>query len=592
MFIYKLDWLTPPITLYYQGDLIHSSITSVIISLIGYCSSIVIGLYLSVDFFKRKSPTVFYFNRYTEDSGIYALNSEGVFHNFQFITTTGATPVPIDTTYIRVIGTERSIQEYIKDNHTSLYDHWVYGLCDNGTDIKGIENLYEYDTFNQSYCIKKYYKKDDEQYYSISDDKFRWPHTDHGTSHPNKTFYGIVFESCKQDELWGEISGGRACKTETQIKDYVKNHYLRFYMVDHYPDVYNYKKPFSKYLYNIDTTLSSGSYTYNHINFNPAKIVTHDGLFFDHDVDEIGYIFDQNAQETGAYEGAYVAFYFWLKNTLVIYERTYKKIQDVLAEIEGMIDLVIFIATIINNFVADFITLRDTSHVLFELRSKNINRTEITRIIESKRRSMFIRSDPPRKKNVISPLNYYFISTKNDDKSKQLKMSSGRQKIGTSSRLMRKDQIMYQRYTGNNNILNRFLRNPGIGYSNTKQSRQLTKGGGNKSIDIYKNVRTDTQKDEDKIDKSDNFTEDNIEPAFDPFKEEKLSFGEYVYNTLFFCKKGKNSIEAYENFRMKIISEENMIQNYLDIHTINKTLQKINKEEEEENGITQQYFRK
>ena len=38
---------------------------------------------------------------------------------------------------------------------------------------------------------------------------------------------------------------------------------------------------------------------------------------------------------------------------------------------------------------------------------------------------------------------------------------------------------------------------------------------------------------------------------------------------------------------MKIISEENMIQNYLDIHTINKTLAKINKEEEEiEKSIT------
>ena len=55
----RFDWLTPPITLYYNEGLQHSSIASVIISIIGYLSSVIIGLYLSVDFFKRKNPTVF-----------------------------------------------------------------------------------------------------------------------------------------------------------------------------------------------------------------------------------------------------------------------------------------------------------------------------------------------------------------------------------------------------------------------------------------------------------------------------------------------------------------------------------------------------
>ena len=68
--------------------------------------------------------------------------------------------------------------------------------------------------------------------------------------------------------------------------------------------------------------------------------------------------------------------------------------------------------------------------------------------------------------------------------------------------------------------------------------------------------------------------------GFDSFKETKLSFLEFAYNYIFFCKKKDNSIEAYENFRMKIISEENMIQNYLDIHTLNKTVQQLAKDED------------
>ena len=34
---------------------------------------------------------------------------------------------------------------------------------------------------------------------------------------------------------------------------------------------------------------------------------------------------------------------------------------------------------------------------------------------------------------------------------------------------------------------------------------------------------------------------------------------------------------------MKIISEENLIQNYLDIHIINKTLERMNKDESGDN---------
>ena len=68
-------------------------------------------------------------------------------------------------------------------------------------------------------------------------------------------------------------------------------------------------------------------------------------------------------------------------------------------------------------------------------------------------------------------------------------------------------------------------------------------------------------------------------PSFDPFKETKLSFIEFTYNYLFICKRKENSIESYENFRMKIISEENLIQNYLDIHTLNKSIRQSTKED-------------
>ena len=575
----RFDWLTPPITLYYNGILEHTSIASVIMSLIGYLSSVVIGLYLSIDFFKRKNPTVFYFNRYVEDSGIYPLNSEMVFSNFQIDDTSGH-PFAFDSTYLRVIGTEQSIQQYAADDDTTLHDHWIYDLCDNGTDIKGIEYLYDYTTFNQSYCIKKYYKKDEDKYYKVGDANFRWPHTDHGTSHPNKTFYGLIFENCKDDRVLEEISGGsgKRCKSVEEIKEYVKGNYVRFYMIDHYPDVYNYKEPFSKYFYNIDTTLSAESYTVNHINFNPAKIVTNNGYFFDNTITEQAYMFDQNAQENGeikTYNGAYLAFYFWLKNSMFIYDRTYKRVQDVLAEIEAMIDVVIFIATIINNFISEYITLNDTAHVLFSLQSKKVNQSQINRVLQTRKRTIF-ENAPPRRNNM--PYNYYNGSSKNNEEnSERVGMESNHQRLGNSRPSRRGEQVAYQRVPNrpsNNQLVQNQSRQGNSGVTYVRGNSQMTRDRktADESIDVYKNKNAVVAKNE-KVSNLENGEDDNVIPGFDPFKETKLSLSEFTLNYLFFCRKKENTIESYENFRMKIISEENLIQNYLDIHSLNKAIQ-------------------
>ena len=590
MVLAKFDWLTPPVTLYYKGELQHTSIGSATISMIGYCSAIVIGIYLSFDFFMKSNPTVFCFNRYIEDAGNFTFNSRGVFSHFQLISTEPAFPRELDFSYIRVIGTELSIQRYLEKKNTSDNDHWIYGLCDNETDIEGIKHLYNYDTFNQSYCIKKFYKKDDKKYYPIGDKNFRWPYADKGTSNSNKTFYGLVFEDCKEDELWYEISGGKKCKNESEIHKYINNHYVRFFMIDYYPDVYNYKNPFKKYFYNIDTTLSSGSYTFNHINFNRAKIISHNGIFLDKSIEENGYIIDQNAQETGEYRGAYLAFYFWLKNKIIIYERTYKTFQDVFAEIEGMSDLIIFAATIINNFISEYVTLKDTAHVLFILRSKNINKTEIKRILQSNRRTMFLKNYPPRKNNVA--FNYYFnLNKNNNENSEKLKINNSHKRV-VSFKSNKKREILYQRVMTNktnktnktNNNKNKYIENSAnFGTSIMKRNLSTVKDRSCTPIDadVYSNLdKIESLK---KNDKEKNDAEENIMPSFDPFKEASLNFFEFAYNYVLFCKKKKNLIEAYDNFRIKIISEENMIQNYLDIYTINKTIQQITKDDGVEN---------
>ena len=178
---------------------------------------------------------------------------------------------------------------------------------------------------------------------------------------------------------------------------------------------------------------------------------------------------------------------------------------------------------------------------------------------------------------------------KKDESSGKIKLNNknnnnNNKKFVSFKKNNKKNEILYKRVMTNKTTnKTKFLENTGNLATNVvKRNPSLIKDRSSTpmDVDIYSNIEKEETPKEERVDKINNDVEENIMPTFDPFKETKLSFLEFAYNYIFFCKKKDNSIEAYENFRMKIISEENMIQNYLDIHTLNKTVQQLAKDED------------
>ena len=60
----SFDFISPRITLFYKGQLKHSSIPSVFISIISVISITILSIIFSLDFILRRNPTAFYYNRY------------------------------------------------------------------------------------------------------------------------------------------------------------------------------------------------------------------------------------------------------------------------------------------------------------------------------------------------------------------------------------------------------------------------------------------------------------------------------------------------------------------------------------------------
>jgi hypothetical protein len=344
MFFKKLDLISPPITIFYKGESSHTSIFSGILSLIVYSISTAFGIYYAVNYIKHANPQVYYYNRYVEDAGIFPMNSSSIFNFIQIIDTATNNPTPVDFDSIRIIGIEETIDIYEKNNNLLEYNHWIYGKCNNSTDLEGINDLIDFQYFTESACIRKYYNKDTKKYYDTTDQNFIWPILKYGCSHPNRTFYGIILEKCRNDSL-KILSDGRKCKSKEEIAEYIYKNSMNLKIIDNYADVVNYENPFIKYFYSVSNGLFENTFTTNHLNLNPATLITNDDLFFENSKEIGSYFFEQNEKTyKSSTSGIYVAFYFWMQNRMQYYERKYSKLQDALSDIGGLASILLTIA--------------------------------------------------------------------------------------------------------------------------------------------------------------------------------------------------------------------------------------------------------
>ena len=123
---------------------------------------------------QRKSPNAFYFNSFIEDSGIFPLNASSLFHFINIASlNNGYTNKGVDFTNFRIIGYENYFDIYLHDKNLNKFDHWLYGKCNNESDTEGIKYLINFDFFEKSACIRKYFNSIEQKYYDTWSPEFR-----------------------------------------------------------------------------------------------------------------------------------------------------------------------------------------------------------------------------------------------------------------------------------------------------------------------------------------------------------------------------------------------------------------------------------
>ena len=572
MFLKKCDFISPPITLYFKGESSHVSIYSGILSIITIIIVIIATVYYILEFIHRQSPKAYFFTRYVEDAGEFPLNSTQMFHFIQVTDPDNNQKIPLDFQAFRIIGFDDAYaDDYMNDGEIAkIKDHWIYGNCNNDSDTKGISYLITHKYFEQSACIRKYYDASKRKYFNTGEEGFRWPVIKKGCSNPERTYYGIIMQRCdKATEFIKEQ--GPECKSSSEIELIIKKSSLSFQIIDHYADMLNYEMPLTKYFYELATGFLVNHYHVQNLNFNPASMLTHNGIFFDNEVKEEAYIYTQNEKQTVTEQelnkdgkstnGCLIAIYFWMQNTLQYYERHYDRAPDVLSNIGGISSIVFQVVSILNLLVHNFIVILDTEEIALDSEQKNNKNSKKviknTRIIRKTSKLNSKKSYQPGMQSINElqqqpSSNYEEI--RNVETNYQKEISNENKKV----KLKRNSINNFKSNLDGNNMMN-----------NVQNSRGYFKSINQNYLDGNYGQKRNTQREDTTkriiIEKKEKKDENENKPL------EKQNFNWCNYlGYLICCEKTNKNMSYYKEFRARLISEENIIQNYMDAYKNNE----------------------
>ena len=574
MLLKKCDLISPSITLYFKGESSHVSVYSGILSIIVIIIIANATIYYSLEFIDRKNPKAYFFTRYIEDAGIFPLNSTQMFHFIQVTEPETNQKIPLDFQAFRIIGFDDAYADnYMNDGEIAkIKDHWIYGNCNNNSDTKGISYLITHKYYEQSACIRKYYDANKKKYFSTEEQGFRWPVIKKGCSNPERTYYGIIMQRCdKASEFIKEQ--GPDCKSSSEIDQIISKSSLSFQIIDHYADMLNYKIPLTKYFYELATGFLDNHYSVQNLNFNPASMLTHNGFFYDNEVKEDAYIFTQNEKQIlneeelnkdgKSINGCLIAIYFWMQNTLQYYERHYDRIQDVISYIGGISSIALNTFSILNLLIHNFIVILDTEELALNSEQKNYN--NLNEMI--KKPKIF------RKANTVM-----LFSKKSNQLRKQSLNESQQQQLSNDQEVIRnvyqknisKEEKAEQIEKVNlkkNNIYN-FKTN--LNKNNKMDSLQNSRGNFTSTNQNNFNGNYIQQKNIQRKETAKRTMKDKTEENENkPLKKQSFNWCNYLGH-LICCERTNKKIKFYKDFRAKLISEENIIQNYIDIYKNNE----------------------
>ena len=347
-YLHFLDFISPDITLYFNGKRSHSSTATISLSIIIILLILTISIYYSIDFIYKINPSSYFYKIFEEDIGIFPVNeivdnnnlSTIIYHFLSF------DDRKIDKRAFEIIGIN-SPANIILNKDISEYDHWIYDSCEKGIeDIQSFYNyLNEYQSvyLNHGLCISQYYNSELKTVYNKNDLNFKYPTVAHGNTNKNEIIYLIAIKKCENNT----ILNNNSCYDNETIENLIKEYqYYSIYFMDHHIDIENYNNPIKYFFHSVTRPVHFEDYSSNYLYFELTTINSYDGIFIykKKSIDSfIYYTFEgsRNVRD-GNCKKLIGIFIILFNNSRNIYVRKYKLLTDVMVIIAGINKFIIF----------------------------------------------------------------------------------------------------------------------------------------------------------------------------------------------------------------------------------------------------------
>ena len=568
MLLKNLDYLSPQITLFYNGNRKHSTIFGAILTLVLFIISIIYITNLIINISNHElSNFVFYRNYKTDISQYYFNDSTGIFHYFQIFDTKTRTFGEYNTKYVRII-MSRLYETYEENKNNNLYEneHWVYDLCRKGIDNQNLDN----EVFNEQYsksfeigaCLRYYYDTIKHTYIKIEDKiNFKYPYLIHGDGNNNNLYLETIVEKCQNSSLTKELFGN--CGTQNEIDEYLEKYkgiYLQ--LLERQVNTDNYTKPILQYIYGIGTSLNNDSVSVNNINLFPFEINIKKGIAFPKTKKIITYAFDDNRKtiwQSRDNKAILSIFIYWLHNSGQVLKGGYSSIYDILPDIGGFIQLIYFILYSINYIYNKYIIILDCNKEIFTIinnedqKEAQIKKTFYDDILAIRDEVKF--REDSKILAAMQKRDSIFITKKaRQKKNSQVKGVNNQGDINNNNNFSNSNDLM-NNIPNNNLIMNNITVIKNI---KSKHSNQFNYNGSKiEEINIYDKEKMLAQ--------FSNQIKEYINNKNNTFKAEPLnskatshfiSFFNYLMSSIFKHPNKKRIFNILNHFRSKILGEE------------------------------------
>ena len=366
----KMDFLSPSTTLFYFEKRSHTSKIGGFLVLLMVSLDLAYAIYISYITINHKKATTIFYKKFEWEAG--NLNYSSIFNFIQlFSSVKGGEVGEYNSKYIYTYMTYANLD--FKESSLNDYDHWVFDKCRKEFDEKYINSylLSNINNFTNSACIRYYYNSQKNNYYSIEEEGFIWPHLEHGSVRRDNVYLTTTIQKCSNNSVINKLFG--KCPTDEEINKYINEFFsIYFYFIDRQINPLDFDNPIQQLLNTVTCIIGTEqSYIENYLYFAPLKIISDFGQLISDKYEINSHYFDSNikiSKFNSEKTFKLAKYYYLMQNNVHIYERRYNNILDILSQIGGGIQLLFYVFFWINFLYNKFIITADTNSLFFHAR--------------------------------------------------------------------------------------------------------------------------------------------------------------------------------------------------------------------------------